>query len=151
MHMRLVHLWSARAQHAVIRRMRSSTLPQRAAYCSDDTTLSYRSWPPLWPRGAVFALLKTRNQLIDSPADAERKSGTGLPAYPPCEGDRLVGSAWRVGSLVPRWPMARLSDPLYIFRSWYSVAIFAPSSAHGICAHYRINLLFCQALFPDSL
>ncbi len=49
MHMRLVHLWSARAKHAVIMRIPSSMLPRRAAYFSDGTTLGYRSWPPLWP------------------------------------------------------------------------------------------------------
>ncbi len=50
MHMRLVHLWSARAKHGVIMRIPSSMLPRRAAYFSDGTTLGYRSWPPLWPR-----------------------------------------------------------------------------------------------------
>jgi len=50
MPMRLVHLWSARAKHAVIMRIPSDTLPRRAAYFSDKTTLGYRSWPPLWPR-----------------------------------------------------------------------------------------------------
>jgi hypothetical protein len=50
MHMRLVHLWSARAKHAVIMRITSYTLPRHAAYFSDGTTLGYRSWPPLWPR-----------------------------------------------------------------------------------------------------
>jgi len=52
MYVRLVHLWGARAKHAVIMRMPSSTLPRRAAYFSagTTTTLGYRSWPPLWPR-----------------------------------------------------------------------------------------------------
>jgi hypothetical protein len=45
MPMRLVHLWSARAKHAVIIRMLSYALPRRAAYFSDGTTLGYRSWP----------------------------------------------------------------------------------------------------------
>ena len=57
------HLGGARAKHAVIMRIPSSTLSQHAAYFSDGTTLGYRSWPPLWPRGAMFALVKTRNQL----------------------------------------------------------------------------------------
>src|SRR5712691_8913017 len=35
MHLRLVHLWSARAKHAEIMRMPSSTLPRRAACFSD--------------------------------------------------------------------------------------------------------------------
>jgi len=61
--MRLVHLWSARAKQAVILRIPSDTLPRRAAYFSDGTTLGYRSWPPPWPRYAACALLKTRNQL----------------------------------------------------------------------------------------
>jgi hypothetical protein len=63
MHLRLAYLWSARAKQAVIMRIPSSTLSQHAAYFSDGTTLGYRSWPPLWPRGAMFALVKTRNQL----------------------------------------------------------------------------------------
>jgi hypothetical protein len=50
MPMRLVHLWSARAKHAVIRRMPSSMLPRRAAYDADGTTLGSRAWPSLWPR-----------------------------------------------------------------------------------------------------
>src|SRR6266566_1581180 len=33
-----------------------------------------------------------------------------LPAHRPCAGALLVGSAWRVGSSVPRLPIARPSD-----------------------------------------
>ena len=66
MYMQLVHLWSARAKQAVIMRIPSDTLPRRAAYFSDGTTLGYRSWPPPWPRYAACALLKTRNQLRHS-------------------------------------------------------------------------------------
>src|SRR6266436_4668313 len=61
--MRLVPLWSARAQPALIRRMPSDTLPRHAAYCSDGPTRGYRSWPTLWPKCAVLVPLKTRNQL----------------------------------------------------------------------------------------
>src|SRR2546425_1675276 len=61
---RLVHLWSARAKHAVIMRLPSSTLPRRAAYLSDGPTHGYHAWPPLWPKRAVCALLKTCNQLM---------------------------------------------------------------------------------------
>jgi hypothetical protein len=50
MHLRLVHLWSARAKQAVIMRLLSQTLPWHAAYFSDGTTLGYRSWPLPWPR-----------------------------------------------------------------------------------------------------
>ena len=65
MHVGLVHRWSARAKQAVIMRMSSALLPRRAAYCSDGITPSDRSWPPLWPREAVLALLKTRNRLFE--------------------------------------------------------------------------------------
>ena len=34
MYMRLVHLWGARAKHAVTMRMPTSTLPRRATYVS---------------------------------------------------------------------------------------------------------------------
>ena len=44
MYVRLVHLWDARAKHAVIMRMPSSTMPRHAAYFSDGTTPGYRSW-----------------------------------------------------------------------------------------------------------
>jgi hypothetical protein len=44
-------------------RISSNMLPQRAAYFSDGPTRNHRSWPTLWPRWAVFALLKTRNRL----------------------------------------------------------------------------------------
>ncbi len=50
MHMQLVHLWSARAKHAVLMRIPSYTLPQCAAYVSDGPTRGYRSWPTLGPR-----------------------------------------------------------------------------------------------------
>ena len=43
MYARLVHLWGARAKHAVIMRIPSSTLPRRAAYFSDGAALGYRS------------------------------------------------------------------------------------------------------------
>jgi hypothetical protein len=46
----LVHLCGARAQHARIMRLPSSTLPRHAAYASDGITPGYRSWPPLWPK-----------------------------------------------------------------------------------------------------
>ena len=71
MYMRLVHLWGARAKHAVTMRMPISTLPRRATYFSDGIAPGYRSWPPLWPRGAVLALVKTRNQFHrkDTPHD----------------------------------------------------------------------------------
>jgi hypothetical protein len=39
----------------------------------------------------------------------------------------------------------------YLFRDWSSCNIFAHSPADGICANYLTNLLFCQALFSDSL
>jgi len=45
MYVRLVHLWGARAKHAVIMRLPSSMLPRRAAYFSDGITPGYRSWP----------------------------------------------------------------------------------------------------------
>ena len=61
MSMRLVHLWSAQAKHAVIMRIPSYMMPRRAAYISDGPTLGSRSWPTLWPRCAVFALMKTCN------------------------------------------------------------------------------------------
>jgi hypothetical protein len=49
MYVRLVHLWGARAKHAGIMRIPSSTLPQCAAHFSDGIKPGYRSWPPLWP------------------------------------------------------------------------------------------------------
>ena len=64
MYVRLIHLWGARAQHAVIMRLPSSTLARRVAYFSDGITPGYRSWPPRWPRCAVLALVKTRNQFF---------------------------------------------------------------------------------------
>jgi len=64
MEVRRVHLRDTRAKHAVIRRIPSSIRPRRAAYFADGITPGYHSWPPLWPRGAVLVLVKTRNQLI---------------------------------------------------------------------------------------
>ncbi len=59
----LVHVSIIRAKLAVIMRISSPSLPQRAAHFSDGTGLVYRSGPLPEPRRAVFALLKTRNQL----------------------------------------------------------------------------------------
>src|SRR5262249_8528855 len=58
-------------------RISSNMLPQRAAYFSDDPTRNHRSWLAARPRGAVCALLKTRNRLhtihpAPSPPDAGR-------------------------------------------------------------------------------
>src|SRR6266567_4335604 len=39
----------------------------------------------------------------------------------------------------------------YFFRDWSPCTMCAHSSADEICANYRTNLLFCQAIFPDSL
>ncbi len=50
MDVRLVHLWGARAQPAVLMRLPSSTLPRRATHFSNGITPGYRSWLPLWPR-----------------------------------------------------------------------------------------------------
>ena len=62
MYVRLVHLWGARAKHAVIMRLPSYMLARRAAHFSDGITPGSRSRPPLGPRQAVLALVKTRNQ-----------------------------------------------------------------------------------------
>jgi hypothetical protein len=59
----LVHLWGAGAKHAVLMRVSSNMVPQRAAYFSDGPIRNHRSWPTQRPRWAVFALLKTRNRL----------------------------------------------------------------------------------------
>ena len=42
MHMQLVHLWSARAKYAVIRRIASSTLPRRATSLSNSRSREVR-------------------------------------------------------------------------------------------------------------
>ena len=47
---RLVHLWGARAKHAVIMRIASYTVPRRATYVADGTTRGYHFWPTLGPR-----------------------------------------------------------------------------------------------------
>src|SRR5215510_6036751 len=39
----------------------------------------------------------------------------------------------------------------YFFRERSFLNMRAHSCADGICANYLINLLFCQAMFPDSL
>jgi hypothetical protein len=46
----LAHLRDARAKHAVLIRIPSSTLPRRATYFADGITPGYYSWPPLRPR-----------------------------------------------------------------------------------------------------
>src|SRR5215468_3304846 len=39
----------------------------------------------------------------------------------------------------------------YCFRAWSFFFIRAHSSAGGMCTNSLTNILFCQALFPDSL
>jgi hypothetical protein len=83
MYTRLGPLWGARAPQAVLMRMPSSTPPRRAASCADDISLGCRSWPPRWPRCAVWARLKTRNQLIETIKEKEaggRASARRSPA-----------------------------------------------------------------------
>jgi hypothetical protein len=63
--MRLVSLWSTRAQQAVRRRIASDTRPRRVAYVADGPTRGYRSWPPPWRRWAGFVCLKPHNQRLD--------------------------------------------------------------------------------------
>ena len=60
---RLVHRWGARAKHAVLLRISSNMLPQRATSFSDGPIHNHRDWPSPRPRRAVLALLKTRNRL----------------------------------------------------------------------------------------
>src|SRR5262245_55064556 len=60
---RLVYLWGARTKHAVLMRIASHMLPQRATYFSDGPIRNHRCWPTPRPRRAVFALLETRNRL----------------------------------------------------------------------------------------
>ena len=45
-----VHLWSTRTKLAVIMRMSSYVLPQRATYFSDWTVVISRSCPAPWGR-----------------------------------------------------------------------------------------------------
>src|SRR5262245_5606829 len=73
---RLVYLWGARAQHAVLMRLASHRLPQRATYFADGPIRHHRSWPPPRPRRAVLAILKTRNQLYDKVSDALHRYST---------------------------------------------------------------------------
>jgi hypothetical protein len=44
------HLWSTPAKLAVITRISSYALPQRATHFSDCTAVVYRSCPPPWGR-----------------------------------------------------------------------------------------------------
>src|SRR5215831_19655879 len=71
---RLVYLWGARAKHAVLMRISSNMLPQRATYFSDGPIRNHRSWPTPRPRRAVLAILKTRNRLYGSAIREESHS-----------------------------------------------------------------------------
>src|SRR4029450_5742178 len=57
------HFAITRVKLAVIMRIASPSLPQRAWHFSDGGGRVYRSGPPAEPRRAVCALLKTRHQL----------------------------------------------------------------------------------------
>src|SRR5215510_11019631 len=65
----------------------------------------------------------------------------------PPRGLRLAGGS--SGATIAHCSSVR-SDG-YCFRLWPVCTIGAHSSAARICANYLLNLLFCQAMFPDSL
>src|SRR5438552_11014512 len=65
----------------------------------------------------------------------------------PPRGLRLAGGI--IGSTRAHCSSVRSEG--YTFRERPSCSICAHSSAEGIGANYLTNLLFCQAMFPDSL
>src|ERR1700730_11969963 len=67
----------------------------------------------------------------------------GRPPRLPCLAGGIMGSTIA--------HCASVRSDVYVFRDWFAFAIFAHSPADGRCANSLINLLFCQALFPDSL
>ena len=74
--------------------------------------------------------------------------------FPPIDLARAPSSrAWLGGgsSGSTRVHCSSVSSEGYLFLDWCSFNIAAHSSAYGICAHYLINLMCFQALFPDSL
>ena len=118
---RLVHLWGARAKHAVLMRVSSNMLPQRAACFSDGPIRNHRSWPTPRLRWTGFALRKTRNRLNkrqEALQDAEHavctarrgtrryqhpggRSGYGEPGH-----DQGSVPAGRPGDPAPLWHVA---------------------------------------------
>ena len=50
-------------KHAVLMRISSNMLPQRATYFSDGPIRNHRLWPTPRPRRTVLAILETRNRL----------------------------------------------------------------------------------------
>src|SRR4029453_16335100 len=81
------HLSSTRAKLAVIIRISSYSLPQRAMYFSEGTELVFRFGPTPEQRSAAFALLKTRNRLIrlrwERPPAAAPSGDRARPPYAP--------------------------------------------------------------------
>src|SRR5215813_12494754 len=61
----LVHRWGARTQHAVLVRIASRRLPQRAASFADGPTRHHCSWSTPRPRWVGWALLKTPKELSE--------------------------------------------------------------------------------------
>jgi hypothetical protein len=75
MERRPVHLWSARAPQAVIRRLPAATQPRRARYCSHHTAFSSTAFDIRHGhREKACAFLKTRNRL-----NKKRKKKTHTP------------------------------------------------------------------------
>src|SRR5262245_23890949 len=66
-----------------------------------------------------------------------------------CPPRRLCLAGGIIGATIVHCSSVRSEG--YLFRDWSFFNIRAHSSAEGICANYLLHILFCQALFPDSL
>src|SRR2546428_6613816 len=74
---------------------------------------------------------------IGSHFGSGRTAYSGLPACPPSEGALLVCSAWRVGSSVPRSPIAHPSD---LTDTSSSKDLFVPYAHTPIQMRYALTI-----------
>ena len=106
----LGHRWGARAQHAVLVRIASHRLTQRAASFADGPTRNHCSWPTPRPRWVGCARLKTRNRFILTPRG--RDDAPGIHEASRCQGKMGLTPAGG-----PR-TLARTHDNLPGTREW---------------------------------
>src|SRR4029453_7004966 len=99
-------------------RIASPSLPQRALHFSDGVGRVYRSGPPAEPRRAVFALLKTRNQLFHkAPCTKSLRYSFGLTTLVRLEGIPWCAALGRTRHTVRLAPLPWSLDGRTLFLS----------------------------------
>ena len=131
-HEEKMHVWAAHTSPGGTRktcRDHAHSLHRATSVCrdfSDGITSGSRSWPPRWPRRAMMALVKTRNQLIVSRVSTNWLRVLGTAARPQI--DQGVRQQLHSIELV-----AGFAHRSHLLKSWEKTETWAVSTsgAHG--------------------